>query len=144
LKLTRDAFTIEPFRGRAPVLGKLLTRLMGFGRKASTQSAHHDTGGRDYRAVSIVPNASACADAKRLRRFRYLSSEAPRLPLPQCPQPLTCSCSYSKFPDRRSAERRDIASSGRWYMGLDRRKSSGRRATDHHLARIEITWPHRE
>jgi hypothetical protein len=29
-------------------------------------------------------------------------------------------------------------------MGLDRRKSAGRRASDHHLAPIEITWPHRE
>jgi hypothetical protein len=71
--------------------------------------------------------------------------EAPRLPLPQCPQRATCSCSYRKYADRRTSDRRDITmSSGRWYMGEDRRKSGGRRATDHHLSRIELTWPNKK
>ncbi|MEJ0035393.1 MAG: hypothetical protein WDO68_04835 [Gammaproteobacteria bacterium] len=125
-------------------MGKLLTRFLRFRRKSSAPIAGHDTHVADYRAVSIVPMQSACAEARRLRRSRYLLNEAPRLPLSQCPQPLTCSCSYRKFPDRRVAERRDIAASGRWFMGQDRRKSSGRRATDHHLSRIEMTWPDRE
>jgi hypothetical protein len=72
---------------------------------------------------------------------RFLLDEAPRLPLRECPQQLTCTCCYRKFPDRRTADRRDIASSGRWYSGAERRKSDGRRATDHHLAPIHISWP---
>jgi hypothetical protein len=125
-------------------LGKLLTRWLQFGRKDSAGSAHPEPHAADYRAVSIVSRAGSCAEAKQKRGVRYLLSEVPRLPLPTCPDPLTCPCSYRKFADRRVTQRRDIASSGRWYMGLDRRKSSGRRASDHHLSRIEINWPHRE
>jgi hypothetical protein len=126
-----------------------LTRLLRFRRKAPARAATPaDEHIADYRAVSIVPTQSSCAEARRLRKRRFLSSEAPRLPLQQCPQRLTCQCRYRKFPDRRVVERRDLASSGRWLMGTgireDRRKSSGRRATDHHLSRIEITWPHRD
>ena len=125
-------------------MGKLLTRLLHLGRKASTPSAGRDKHVTAYRAVSIVPHASSCAEARRLRPIRFLTNEVPRVPLPQCSQPLTCTCTYRKYPDRRTAERRDIGSSGRFYMGLDRRKSTGRRAGDHHLAPIDITWPHRE
>jgi hypothetical protein len=125
-------------------LAKLLARLLRFGRKAPMPAADQIAHIADYRAVSIVPTQSSCVEARRLRRHRYLLSEAPRLPLTQCPQRLTCTCSYRKFPDRRVTERRDIAASGRWFMGDDRRKSSGRRSTDHHLSRIEMTWSHRE
>jgi hypothetical protein len=125
-------------------LGRLLTRLLHLGRKEAKLPARRDQHGEDYRAVSIVPHAGSCAEARRLRQIRYLTSEVPRLPLPQCSQPLECTCSYRKYPDRRTAERRDIGSTARWYMGLDRRKSSGRRSTDHPLSRIEISWPHRE
>jgi hypothetical protein len=138
---------LSPFgdlEGGHRFLGKLLARLLRFGRKSPMPVAYRATHVADYRAVSIVPAPGACAEARRLRRARYLLNEAPRLPLPECSQPLTCSCSYRKYPDRRVAERRDIAASGRWYMGDDRRKSNGRRATDHHLSRIEITWSHRE
>jgi len=125
-------------------VASLLTRLLRFGRKPPAASAARDKRGEDYRAVSIVPHASSCSEARRLRPVRYLLNEVPRLPLPQCSQPLACTCSYRKYPDRRLAERRDIAASGRWYMGLDRRKSNGRRASDHPLTRIEINWPQRE
>ena len=126
-------------------MGKFFARLLRLAPKAPTPAAAGiDAPARDYRAVSIVTTPGACAEARRLRRTRYLLSEAPRLPLPQCPQRLTCQCSYRKFPDRRVTERRDIAASGRWFMGQDRRKSSGRRATDHHLSRIEITWSNRD
>jgi hypothetical protein len=146
LKLARDAFNIGDLQGRTPVLGKLLARLLRLRRKAPAPAAAPDVHIADYRAVSIVPATGSCAEARRLRKKRYLSNEAPRLPLPQCPQRLTCPCRYRKFPDRRVTERRDVASSGRWFMGQqireDRRKSSGRRASDY--SRIEIPWPHRD
>ena len=117
---------------------------MRLGRKPSAPVADLGLHAPDYRAVSIVPSAASCREARRMRGVRFLMSEAPRLPLPQCPQRLTCSCHYRKFPDRRVVDRRDIAASGRWFTGEDRRKSSGRRATDHHLSRIDITWSRRE
>ena len=120
------------------------SRLLRFRRKGPARVADHVMHVADYRAVSIVPTPSSCREARQLRGIRFLLNEAPRLPLSQCPQRLTCSCSYRKYPDRRMAERRDIASSGRWYNGDDRRKSSGRRASDHRLARIDINWTHRE
>ena len=127
-----------------PFLGNLFARLLGLRRKSAAPLACLDTPPTDYRAVSIVPTQASCAEARRLRKKRYLSSEAPRLPLPQCAQPLSCKCRYRKYPDRRVDERRDIAGSGRFFMGQDRRKSNGRRATDDRAARIDITWSHRE
>lgn len=125
-------------------MGKLLARLLRIGRKTSANATDVCNDSRDYRAVSVVPMQMACVEARRLRNVRYLLHEAPRLPLPQCPQRATCSCRYRKFSDRRTADRRDIAASGRWYMGEDRRRSGGRRASDHHLSRIELNWPRKK
>jgi hypothetical protein len=125
-------------------LARFFARLLRFRRKTRAPAADHDTQVADYRAVSIVPTQASCREARRLRGVRFLLSRAPRLPLPECPQRLTCSCRYRKFPDRRIVERRDIASSGRWFMGDDRRKTNGRRASDDRLSRIEIPWSHRE
>jgi hypothetical protein len=122
-------------------LATLFARLLRLRRKSSAPVVHHHAHETDYRAVSIVPTQTSCREARRLRHMRFLLDEAPRLPLRECPQQLTCSCTYRKFPDRRVADRRDIASSGRWYNGAERRKSDGRRAADHHLAPIDIPWP---
>jgi len=127
-------------------LGKLLARLLRFRRKTQANAANAGSDINDYRAVSIVPTQASCIDARQLRNVRYLLREAPRLPLSQCPLRAGCTCSYRKFADRRTADdRRDIAdSSGRWFVGEDRRRSRGRRATDHHLSRIEMTWPNKK
>jgi hypothetical protein len=137
-------FHHRPLRKGGRRLARFFARLMRFRRKPLAPVAELESHASDYRAVSIVPTTASCREARRLRGARFLLGEAPRLPLPQCTQRLTCSCHYRKFPDRRVIERRDIASSGRWFMGDDRRKSSGRRATDHHLSRIDITWSQRE
>jgi hypothetical protein len=121
-------------------LGNFFARLLRIGRKTPEQVANGSHNSADYRGVSIVPMPMACVEARRLRSFRYLLSQAPRLPLPQCPQRAGCTCAYRKFADRRTGDRRDIAASGRWYMGDDRRSTGGRRKTDHHLSRIEINW----
>ena len=122
----------------------LFARLLRLRRKAPVPDANPDLHDADYRAVSIVAPQASCREARRLRHIRFLLDEVPRLPLSECPQRLTCTCSYRKFPDRRLTERRDIASSSRWFAGDDRRKSDGRRATDHHLSRIDIPWPGRK
>jgi hypothetical protein len=86
---------------------------------------------RYFHAVAIMPRMSSCKQAREKSGVRFLSREAPPLPLPGCPWPEKCPCRFEKFPDRRQEERRDIASSGRWYPGNDRRRMPrGRRATD--------------
>jgi hypothetical protein len=86
---------------------------------------------RYYHAVAIVPKVSSCPEAKARGGIRYLSREAPVLPLPDCPWPERCHCRFEKFDDRRQDDRRDIASSGRWFAGEERRRvPRGRRATD--------------
>ena len=134
----------EGSEGEEPVLATLFARLFRLGRKTSAPGGAHHGHETDFRAVSIVPAQNSCREARKLRHIHFLLDEAPRLPLRECPQQLTCTCSYRKYPDRRIAERRDIAASGRWYAGDDRRKSDGRRATDHHLSRIEIPWSQRK
>ena len=58
-----------------------------------------------YHAVSIKFEKSACAAAKEMQGRRFLSSAAPRLPLPDC-DALTCSCRFTHHKDRRSARDR--------------------------------------
>jgi hypothetical protein len=62
---------------------------------------------------------------------RFLSDEAPVLPLAGCETPQACRCIYEHFTDRRTVLRRDVDS------GLparphptDRRKHKARRITD--------------
>ena len=83
---------------------------------------------RRWHAVAIVAPSTACAAARECKGKRYLSSEAPQLPLAQC-DAARCHCKYRHFEDRRSAERRrDDAPPVR--DGANRRSSRGRRATD--------------
>ncbi len=59
-----------------------------------------------WHAVSIVPKGACCELAKSLRSSRFLSAEAPRLPLPECSMPGSCTCAYRHHPDRRGPARR--------------------------------------
>ena len=58
-----------------------------------------------YHCVEIRPRGKACEQAKRHAGVRYLSSEAPRLPLEGC-NVAQCACRYVHFSDRRVDERR--------------------------------------
>jgi hypothetical protein len=61
---------------------------------------------RRWHAVSVKPGQRACAAATSGRELRWLSREAPMLPLPGCTQPDSCHCTYSHHDDRRSGSRR--------------------------------------
>jgi hypothetical protein len=86
-----------------------------------------------WHAVSIVTGSSGCDAARALTATRYLSREAPRLPLAQCSDPESCSCSYKHYGDRRGRPRRKEE-----IIGLrrsrpaesERRQVRGRRADD--------------
>ncbi len=86
-----------------------------------------------YHAVSIKFSGNACKAARNMEAHRFLSSAAPRLPLPDC-DVLDCSCRFAHHQDRRSSQDRRSpfgshgfgGSSGKYAQeqreGKDRRK----------------------
>lgn len=88
---------------------------------------------RPWHAVSIVPGHKPCAAAAGLVRKRFLSREAPTLPLEACDQE-HCSCRYDHHNDRRKGPRRasEMGVSVDGYEGVDKRggPKRGRRKTD--------------
>jgi hypothetical protein len=58
-----------------------------------------------WHAVTIIGSASMCAAAQACKGKRFLSPEAPRLPIAGCDAE-KCSCRYRHFVDRRAGPRR--------------------------------------
>lgn len=85
-----------------------------------------------FHAVGISPGACACKAALAMMGERFLSAEAPTLPLAACDSAQKCTCRHQHFEDRRHLQRRgdDHWESGRQWIGPERRQSRGRRATD--------------
>jgi len=66
------------------------------------------TSKKSYHAVSIKFKSRACMAAKKLEGERFLSTEAPRLPLPAC-DAAECLCHFAHHKDRRvSRDRRNV------------------------------------
>jgi hypothetical protein len=59
----------------------------------------------EFHAVAINCSDSACDAAKALLGKRFLSNDAPRLPLDECTVP-TCECRFRHYADRRNAKNR--------------------------------------
>lgn len=88
----------------------------------------------EYHAVSIRFQSNACKAAREMEGRRFLSSAAPRLPLPDC-DVLECNCRFIHHKDRRTGRDRRSpfgpggigASTGRYEQeqraGKDRRQS---------------------
>lgn len=102
-----------------------------FKRKTQGRRAPIGTLSNIFHGIAIVPGDQACQAAKRLAGHRFLSEEAPRLPLDECHCVQDCRCVYRHFSDRRTDVRRDAD------MGLphrpvpgDKRIGAGRRVTD--------------
>ncbi len=55
----------------------------------------------DYRAVTIHHPAHCCRSATALNGKRFLSNNAPSLPLANCATPGLCQCEYTALNDRR-------------------------------------------
>ena len=82
---------------------------------------------------SVVKGDYTCPAAMAMREKRFLSGEAPQLPLADCGNPRRCACYYQHHSDRRSNKRRarDSGLPARDYPGRDRRGiARGRRAGD--------------
>lgn len=85
-----------------------------------------------WSAVSIVSTSHSCEAARSLKGQRFLNAQAPRLPLPGCTSSATCRCTYRKYADRRAGPRRESEKTGMQRPASDeRRRSRGRRSTDH-------------
>jgi hypothetical protein len=131
-------------RGGTALFGKILSWLRPRSRSRSTPASaanSHIQLTNPWHAVSIAANKRCCQASAALKRRRFLSGEAPRLPLEDCGQPAKCICVYKHFNDRRGgfrrAAERDL--SARPYARVatstrsqERRRSKGRRATDGH------------
>ena len=89
---------------------------------------------RPYHAVCVIPGERACSAVEELRGKRYLSREAPILPLKACDK-ATCQCRYEHYKDRRKGPRRTrdygVSIAG-WEDGPEQRQNDarGRRKTD--------------
>jgi hypothetical protein len=85
-----------------------------------------------WHAVSVSSEAGSCFPARLLKGQRFLSTEAPPLPLADCTQPASCSCTYKKFADRRAGLRRGREISGITGPSPDQeqRTTRGRRKRD--------------
>jgi len=86
-----------------------------------------------WSAVSIICTSASCAAARALKGRRFLSADAPRLPLANCTSVKACPCVYRKHPDRRGGPRREAETTGltRASPNPERRSGRGRRSTDH-------------
>lgn len=85
-----------------------------------------------YHAVSVRPGRYPCGAAIQLEGVRFLSADAPRLPLDQC-NAGQCTCRYVHHDDRRTDDdrrRNDVWGSGPSWVGQERRSTKGRRVTD--------------
>ena len=125
----------------ALVLVVLLLIWLFVRRRQSTASKTNDKPaphvsrrGTAFHAVSIKFTSNACKAARDLEGRRFLSTAAPRLPLPEC-DVVECNCRFAHHKDRRTgADRRSPfgpggfgGASGRYEQeqreGRDRRNS---------------------
>lgn len=86
-----------------------------------------------WHSVSIVSSVTTCKAALQCRGKRYLSREAPRLPLTDCDRTEACRCIYRHHSDRRMGPRRASESGGpatRTAPVQNLRQQRGRRKTD--------------
>ena len=102
--------------------------------KHKTQNASGKLKSEPWHAVAIMSRAGeSCAAAILCRSRRFLSGEAPLLPLAECDRPRSCPCTYRHYMDRRAKPRRSGESgaiiSTRKPVA-EKRASRGRRATD--------------
>ncbi|MBT1444318.1 hypothetical protein KJI95_07235 [Shewanella sp. JM162201] len=98
-------------------------------------SAHH--GEHPFHCVAIVSDSDSCTAQKALGQKRFLSAEAPTLPLPNCDK-AQCQCHYQHFEDRRvpGTDRRaryGLSDELYGHFGETNRRarSKGRRLSDH-------------
>ena len=83
-----------------------------------------------YHAVCVTAGHPSCVAAKQLATLRFLTGQAPSLPLAGC-DVRPCECRYSHYADRRTGLDRRVEIGGTPPHGLEERRSNhGRRSGD--------------
>jgi len=102
-------------------------RWMGGGRGVAGEAPLQNL----FHGVEVVPGrGGSCERARELAGRRFLSEEAPLLPLEGCATPGRCTCVYRHYEDRRTDKRRDMD------LGLPERAVPGDRRTGNRGRRI--------
>jgi hypothetical protein len=86
-----------------------------------------------WHAVEILSPRTACPAVEAVKGRRFLSAEAPLLPLFECTRSGICACVYRKFADRRAGARREHEETGIRRTAMppqERRRKRGRRKAD--------------
>ncbi len=86
-----------------------------------------------WHSVALVATGSRCDAVQAIDGQRFLSREAPRIPLSDCAHPETCGCTYQHYEDRRVSQRRARATPPTGDSPDDRRHGRGRRLIDRWL-----------
>ncbi|MDP9008552.1 MAG: hypothetical protein M3N91_07580, partial [Pseudomonadota bacterium] len=112
-KLIKSLFPSRPYTGGGAIPGPRVSP-----REVSRQYRVTNP----WHAVAIVPCTRACTSARGAASKRYLSQEAPGLPLSGCTE-RACTCHYRHYEDRRSSLRRtsDVMASSLNWPGRERR-----------------------
>lgn len=76
-----------------------------------------------YHCVELKLAHDACEEAQKLRGERFLSAEAPMVPLSGCDQ--NCRCKFRHHNDRRQDDRRDSFSPGGIHFSGDKNRRIG-------------------
>jgi hypothetical protein len=100
------------------------------GSRTSARPAHIP---KKWHAISLDIKPLSCTAAHDLRKRRFLSKDAPALPLEACTKRASCPCKYRHHEDRRGKPRRGgetgISSNAKKHTS-ERRISRGRRIDD--------------
>jgi hypothetical protein len=116
--------------GRFRLFSRL--RLFGQSTRVPEARARRYTLTNPFHAVSVQPASRCCEQARSCAGKRFLSAEAPQLPLPNC-DAVHCNCRYQHHEDRRAGTRREsdlLHRQNHFWSGRERRRDSGRRITD--------------
>jgi hypothetical protein len=101
--------------------------------KSSPNRASPARASSHWHAVAIKPKGQCCDAVEARRTTRFLSGDAPRLPLPECSTSDTCTCVYKHHADRRAQPRRLDEKDGlrrSVKVEQERRQTHDRRKTD--------------
>jgi hypothetical protein len=109
----------------------LLRRRIDAQVRTSGRPMEHRRIANPYHAVSVEPGLRCCDAARDVAHRRYLSTEAPMLPLEGCTQ-ASCQCRYAHHDDRRTTRDRRVQFPNPHALrgSGERRTSGGRRITD--------------
>ncbi len=76
-------------------------------KKQQAELAARRTADKRYHCVEVRAAAFACEAVQQLGNVRFLSREAPNLPVSGCSMPKGCACRYIHHDDRREDDRRN-------------------------------------